>query len=114
MKLNALQQGDYLIIAVEGDLDAASAIDLDTLLINCIVEGHKKILIDCNALQYISSPGIGVFTAHWEECLAKGIALVLFGVSSKVLNVFQILGLHTIIPIVSNLEQAKKLADDGS
>ncbi|WP_027003112.1 STAS domain-containing protein [Hugenholtzia roseola] len=111
MELKTFKEESYFLIVVKGDLDAASAIELDTLLLNSIKENHKKILIDCTGLEYISSPGIGVFTAHWEDCTHKGIKLVLFGLSSKVFNVFQILGLHNILPITTNKEQAKKIAD---
>jgi hypothetical protein len=55
-------------------------------------EGYRKILVDCNGLEYISSAGLGVFMSYIEEMKDKNIPLVLFGMKEKVANTFSILG----------------------
>lgn len=101
----------YHIIHVKGELDASSALSLDTTLQNSIDNGEKNILIDCTALQYISSPGIGVFTSRLDELENNKVTLVLFGMNDNVKTVFTILGLDQLLSIVSSEEDAKKLAD---
>jgi anti-sigma B factor antagonist len=71
-------------------------------------EGFKKILIDCSALEYISSAGLGVFMSYIEEFKDKGIHMVLYGLKEKVANTFGILGLAELLQICANKSEAKK------
>lgn len=110
MQVHHLDEGEYHIIAVEGDVDASSSIILDSALEEAINQKKNRILIDCTLLHYISSPGIGVFTSRLDDCEKIGIQLVLFAINDKVLNVFRILGLDQLIQIVKTKEDAKLVA----
>ena len=112
MEVTATEDANCQIITINGELDANSAIEFDTLLTASINQLHKQILINCTRLNYISSAGIGVFTSKIEDCKQKGIALVLFGVTDTVSNVFSILGLDQLLPIEKTLDDAKKAAND--
>ena len=48
------------ILAIVGEIDASSSIELDLTIAKSVGEGHTKILVDCSALEYISSAGLGV------------------------------------------------------
>ncbi|MCG8319094.1 MAG: STAS domain-containing protein [Cytophagales bacterium] len=100
---------DFLIIKLEGEVDASSSIHLDKALRKAIEQNFKKILIDCNNLSYISSAGLGVFMSYIQDFQSQNINLVLFGLSDKVKNVFEILGLDQLLKISKNLEDAKSL-----
>ncbi len=100
---------DFLILTLEGEVDASSSIHLDKALGKAIEQNHKKILVDCNNLNYISSAGLGVFMSYIEDFQSQNINLVLFGLSDKVKNVFEILGLDQLLKISKNLEEAKSL-----
>jgi anti-sigma B factor antagonist len=54
------KEEDFYIIKVSGEVDASSSIHLDNK-IGEIIKTEKRILVDCNDLQYISSAGLGVF-----------------------------------------------------
>jgi anti-sigma B factor antagonist len=113
MEVISTDEGKYHIIAINGDLDAASSITLDTALENAILQKKRHILIDCKRLNYISSPGIGVLTSRLEECEEKNMDIVLFEMNEKILNVFRILGLDQLLPIKNNLEDAKLYENGG-
>ena len=100
---------DFLIIKLEGEVDASSSIYLDKALKKGIEQNFKKILVDCNNLNYISSAGLGVFMSYIQDFQSQNINLVLFGLSDKVKNVFEILGLDQLLKISKNLEEAKSL-----
>ena len=100
---------DFLIIKLEGEVDASSSIHLDKALRKAIDQDFKKILVDCNNLNYISSAGLGVFMSYIQDFQSQNINLVLFGLSDKVKNVFEILGLDQLLKISKNLEDAKSL-----
>ena len=110
MEVKFTEEGKNYIISINGDLDASSSINLDKVLAKAIGENRNPILVDCNRLDYISSPGIGVFTSHLQECEARNISLVLYGMNDKVLKVFRILGLDEIIPITTTKDEAKSRA----
>ncbi len=110
MEVKFTEEEKNYIISINGDLDASSSIKLDKVLAKAIGENRNPILVDCNQLDYISSPGIGVFTSHLQECESKNISLVLYGMNDKVLKVFRILGLDEIIPITKTKEDAKNRA----
>ena len=98
-----------MIIKLEGEVDASSSIHLDKALRKAIEQNFKKILVDCNDLNYISSAGLGVFMSYIQDFQSQNINLVLFGLSDKVKNVFEILGLDQLLKISKNLKEAKSL-----
>jgi anti-sigma B factor antagonist len=110
--IKVVEEDDYCTIEVIGELDASSSVKLDTTIQETIDNNFKKILINCYKLDYISSPGIGVFTSRIDDQEKKQIFLVLFGVNEKVLNIFQILGLEQLLYIVNSIDEAKSLIDD--
>ncbi len=102
------QEEDFYVIKVIGEIDASSSIYLDNKISETI-KSHKRILVDCRELTYISSAGLGVFMSYIHEMEESEIKMVLFGLSKKVRNVFQILGLDQIIDMVESKEEAKKI-----
>ncbi len=100
-------------IKVIGDVDASSSIILDNALSKALEDSEGNILIDCSELDYISSPGIGVFISRLHEFEDGKRRLMLYGVNSNVLNVFKILGLHQLLPLYTTKEELiSDLADD--
>jgi anti-sigma B factor antagonist len=99
--------GDILIIHVGGEVDASSSIELDNTLAEAMNSGAKKVLVNCEHLQYISSAGLGVFMSYIEESKQKHIRMVLYGLSEKVLGIFKLLGLHNVLSITQTEEEAK-------
>lgn len=96
-------------ITLIGEIDASSSIELDLAIAKSVSEGHQRILIDCNDLEYISSAGLGVFMSYIEEFSEKNLKMVLFGMNDKVRNTFNILGLNELLLIAPDKSQAKTL-----
>jgi len=114
VQIKRLQEEGADIISVIGEIDASSSIELDLAIAKSVGEGFRKILVDCSALEYISSAGLGVFMSYIEEMEDKNIPLILFGMKEKVANTFHILGLADLLNISANKQDAKKLADELS
>ena len=107
--IKRLQEDGADIIGLIGEIDASSSIELDLAIAKSVGEGFSKILIDCSALEYISSAGLGVFMSYIEEFKDNKVEMVLFGMSEKVANTFEILGLHELLKIAPNKVEAKKI-----
>ncbi len=99
-------ENNYLVLSVEGDVDASSSIHLDKAVREAFDDGNQQILIDCTNLNYISSAGLGVFMSYIEEINQNSINFVLFGLTEKVLKVFSILGLDQLLKIKEDKEAA--------
>src|SRR5450432_1068460 len=112
--IKRLQEEGIDLLAIIGEIDASSSIELDLIIAKSVGEGFKKILVDCSALEYISSAGLGVFMSYIEEFKDKGIHMVLFGLKEKVINTFSILGLADLLNISNNKSDAKKLVNELS
>jgi anti-sigma B factor antagonist len=105
--IKRIQEDGVDIIIPIGEIDASSSIELDLTIAKSVGEGFSKIIIDCSALEYISSAGLGVFMSYIDEFNDKNLKMVLFGMSEKVENTFKILGLHQLLIICADKAEAK-------
>ncbi|MCC3157613.1 STAS domain-containing protein [Hymenobacter sp. 15J16-1T3B] len=106
MKIAHHAINDTLTLALDGELDASSSVSLDTELTKPDVLDYRKVMIDCQRLNYISSAGLGVFISHLQRFQDAGVKLVFFNMQEKVHNVFEILGLDSLMTIVPTEQEA--------
>ena len=114
VQIKRLQEEGIDTLAIIGEIDASSSIELDLSIAKSVGEKYKKILVDCGSLEYISSAGLGVFMSYIEEFSDKGICMVMFGLNEKVENNFNILGLADLLHIRNTKEEAKQLINELS
>ena len=112
VEINSELDNDVQVITVAGDVDASSSIQLDNEINTSIEGGHKKILFNCEGLNYISSAGLGVFMSYIQVFESNEVKIAIYGLSEKVKNVFQILGLDQLLKIESTKEKAKAFIDE--
>jgi anti-sigma B factor antagonist len=110
--IKRLQEEGADVIALVGEIDASSSIEFDLAIAKSVGEGFTRILVDCSALEYISSAGLGVFMSYIEEFKDKNIKMVLFGMNDKVGNTFDILGLNELLHIGKDKVQAKQMINE--
>ncbi|MGI4863872.1 MAG: STAS domain-containing protein [Janthinobacterium lividum] len=107
MKVTTNATADTLTLILDGELDASSAVVLDAELNKPEIVNYKKVLIDCQRLSYISSAGLGVFISHLQRLQDSNVKLVFFNMQEKVFNVFEILGLDSLMNIVPTEQEAQ-------
>ncbi|SKC72977.1 STAS domain-containing protein [Ohtaekwangia koreensis] len=107
--IKRMQEDGADVIALIGEIDASSSIELDLAIAKSVGEGFTKILVDCGALEYISSAGLGVFMSYIEEFKDRDIRMVLYGMSERVANTFSILGLNELLQIGKDKVEAKQM-----
>ncbi len=107
MKVTTQTAADTLTLVLDGELDASSAVVLDAELNKPEIVNYKKVLIDCQRLSYISSAGLGVFISHLQRLQDSNVKLVFFNMQEKVFNVFEILGLDSLMNIVPTEQEAQ-------
>ncbi|RZK31274.1 MAG: anti-sigma factor antagonist [Hymenobacter sp.] len=107
MKVTTNATTDTLTLVLDGELDASSAVVLDAELNKPEIVNYQKVLIDCQRLSYISSAGLGVFISHLQRLQDSNVKLVFFNMQEKVFNVFEILGLDSLMNIVPTEQEAQ-------
>lgn len=110
--IKRLQEEGIDLLVLIGEIDASSSIELDLAIAKSVGEGYSRILVDCSALDYISSAGLGVFMSYIEEFKDRKINMVLFGMSEKVANTFNILGLTELLRIGKDKVEAKQMVHE--
>src|SRR5690606_31863489 len=99
LKIEKTKADEHVTLRLEGEVDASNSVELDLAIQQLMAEKIKKILIDGSSLEYISSAGLGVFMSYLEDFEDSGVKFAIYGLSSKVKNVFYILGLDQLLLI---------------
>ncbi|MCE2707231.1 MAG: STAS domain-containing protein [Bacteroidota bacterium] len=107
LQLEKQKKGKNDLLRLIGEVDASNSLILDQAIQELIQAGISTLLIDGNKLTYISSAGLGVFMSYLEEFKEKGIRMVIFGLNEQVIEVFKILGLDKLIPLVKDQAEAE-------
>ena len=74
-----------------------------------IPEGKVNVHIDCSDLTYISSAGLGVFISYLDDIQQLKGQFVFSDMRESVRDVFELLGLTTLVPIVNTHTEAANL-----
>jgi anti-anti-sigma factor len=86
-------------VKLTGDVDMASAPRLHSLLEELVDDGTKRIVLDCRALTFLDSSGIGVLVATRTRMGDDG-ELVLESPPSHVRKVLEITGMGSQLSVV--------------
>ncbi len=111
--IHTKQTGEVTVLVIQGDIDASSSIQLDDALKQLSGAGKSHILVDCSQLNYISSAGLGVFMSYIEELNENHQKMILFALSKKVKNVFDMLGLDQLMKFAPSEEQALTIINEA-
>ncbi len=97
---------EVTILSLDGDLNATNSRDVESYLSNIIDEGNRKLLINLDGLNYISSAGLRVMLMANKKLKNAEGELKLCGLNDTVKEVFEIAGFHMILNIYVNQEEA--------
>lgn len=95
---------------VGGVVDAHTLDRFDSALSKALGTGARSLILDCEELRYVNSSGFGELIRYSDRFREKGGQLVLARVPPKVGIILEMLGLKSLIPIASSLEEAATVA----
>ena len=111
MKISNIgRKKDFIVIAVEGRMDAVSAPEFEKFLNNLIADGVIRIIVDFAALDYISSAGLRSVLITAKKIQSKGGGILVVSLRDTVKEIFEISGFSTIIPIHGSVDAAIETA----
>lgn len=100
------QTNSIEILSISGELDAHTTTQLEDCLKKLIDNYKYNIVIDCTALEYIASAGLGVFMAYIQDIRNLGGDIKFSGMNERVFSVFDLLGFNKLYTIVEKTNQA--------
>jgi anti-sigma B factor antagonist len=103
-KAPSVEEG--MIVYLSGYIDTYNSVFFQKRVAKIIEAGYINIIFNCAALNYVSSTGIGSFTAFLKMVKPKGGDIVLLEIQPKVYEVFQLLGFSQFFNIKDTLEDA--------
>lgn len=97
---------ECMIVYLSGYIDTYNSVFFQKRVAKIVEAGYINIIFNCAALNYVSSTGIGSFTAFLKMVKPKGGDIVLLEIQPKVYEVFQLLGFSQFFNIKDTLEDA--------
>ena len=89
--------GSVTVLNIIGRLDTSSAPALEAAVDGCAA-GVQELVLDCGALEYVSSAGLRVILKVQKVMFSQG-KMKLIGVNESVMEVFEITGFANILKI---------------
>jgi anti-sigma B factor antagonist len=67
-------------------------------------------IFDLSGVPYMDSAGMGVITNYYVSATRRGAKVIVAGATSRVLEIFKMTRVDTIIPLTASVEEAEALA----
>lgn len=64
-------------------------------------------VIDLTDVPYMDSAGMGLVMNHYVRCTTNGAKLVVSGANSRVIDLFKVTKVDTVLPLVPSIEAAE-------
>lgn len=101
-------------IILNGYVDTYNSSFFQKRIAKVVETGFVNLVFNCSALNYVSSTGIGSFTAFLKLVKPKGGDIVLLEIQPKVFEVFQLLGFSQFFNIKNSTDEAIAYFNTGS
>lgn len=95
-----------LIVYLNGYIDTYNSSFFQKKVQKIVESGFINLIFNCGALNYVSSTGIGSFTAFLKMVKPKGGDIVLLEIQPKVYEVFQLLGFSQFFNIKNSTPES--------
>jgi anti-sigma B factor antagonist len=104
---------DPAVVSLTGELDIASAAQLEDRIRAVVDAGHPRLVLDLAELAFCDSTGIGVFVRANNECQQRDGYLRLAAPSPTVARILEVVGLLDVFPTYRTVDAALRCDDGG-
>jgi anti-sigma B factor antagonist len=108
MEIIETKQGDASVFKILGRLDSNTSPDLEDRISETMNNGTFNMVLDFEALEYISSAGLRIILKTTKDLKRQNGQLILCAMQDYVREVFEISGFDSFLPIVPSLDDALK------
>jgi anti-anti-sigma factor len=105
--------GNCIVLRPEKALDNSNAHEMTEEILRAQSEGHRYVILNLEALEFISSAGVGSILGSVGSSRTAGGDIILCNAPDKIRHVFEILDLCEFLTIVDDEAAARALCPVG-
>ncbi len=114
MEISESSQGSVLVVSPRGRLDSTTSPAFEQLVRAKLADGHRKVVVDLDALDYVSSAGLRILMVLAKALKGERGQIALCRLQEPVREVFRISGFDRIFTILPSLDDTvARVGADG-
>ena len=106
MEIKIKEINEVMVVGIEGKLDTSTSPEAEAEIGKLLDDGQKKIIINLENLNYLSSSGLRVFLGTAKKLMATGGTVKLCCPNDVVKDILDISGFSTILDVRNTEEEA--------
>ncbi|MGF1505039.1 MAG: STAS domain-containing protein [Chloroflexi bacterium] len=104
--LSEYEESGVRVIVVNGTLDAPGTMSIEDDLLASLRGETRPVILDLSQLDYLSSYGLRMVSTAGKLMLESGSRMVLAEPNEHVMQIINIAGYDTVIPVFGSLDDA--------
>ncbi len=104
--LDVTERDQWAVLAVNGEVDVATAPRLRERLIQLVNQGRHHVVVDLSGVDFLDSTGLGVLVGALKRVRTHDGELALVCSEPRVLKVFEITGLTKVFTMHPTVDEA--------
>lgn len=100
------QRADVVVISVSGELDMATAPQLQAPITELLEQGHNRLVFDLAEVSFCDSTGLSVFVRAKNSCDDADGDVRLAAPQRGVLRILEVSGLVEVLPTHATVDEA--------
>ena len=106
MDIQVSKQGNVVVVAVSGDVEAQSVSQLDDCLSELVGRGEQNYVIDLDAVPFMDSSGLAMLVKLFKRIRIGHGDVKLAGLRPEILKIFQLTRLDRVFDIFDGQSEA--------
>jgi anti-sigma B factor antagonist len=111
LTLSSRGEGPFEILQVGGEIDVYTAPRLREAIVASIEDGHTRLIIDVERVDFLDSTGLGVLVGALKKVRADGGTLDIVCTQQRILKIFDITGLDKVFGLHDSVQAAIRSHD---
>ena len=104
--LQTEERPDCVVLAVAGEVDLGTAPQLKERLGELVAEGHRHVVVDLTATEFLDSTGLGALVAGLKRLRAHEGDMRVVCTTPRVRKVFEITHVDRVLPLYDSVDEA--------
>jgi anti-anti-sigma factor len=106
MEFDSRKEKEGTVVSIRGRMDAVTTPEIENELASLVSGGVKRLVVDLQGLEYISSAGLRSFLATAKKLKVCEGSLVFANVGGHVTEVFRISGFYSLFTVCDSVGDA--------
>jgi anti-sigma B factor antagonist len=108
LKVVTRANGDAIVLSVQGEVDLATAAELETALRRALETPTERLVVDLREVQFMDSTGLAMLVEHDRLAREAGRRLIVVKGPPQVQRAFDVTGLSTRLTMVDEPPPARR------